>query len=487
MAGIGFELKKLYKNTGIMASLKAHMYSVFVTVGPIIISVAAITFMQFLLRYIGVERYRRDVLQATIMYSFIFSVILSGGYGMLLSRYLSDRLYLNKKEDILPSLYGSVSIIVVVAGLIGCIFYYISPMDTVYKLFSYLLFIGLVIQTLLGVYISAVKNIKLVAHSFAYGTVLGLAAGYVLVRVFGIDEILSVLIGFDMCILVVIVVLAVEIQQYFREKSTLYFNFIRYYDHYYLVFLTNLFYMTGLYAHNFIFWFFSDMKLVVESTYVYAPPYDLPAFYAFLSIVPTMVMFVVKVETEFYEKYNNYFYLINNGACREDIETARDDMKKTVYKELVYLMEIQLFFTIAFMILGIRLLPMAGFTASMVDLYNLLALGYYCSIIMFVVMTLLLYFDSKKSACLTALIFVLSSSGFSYVSVCLGENYYGVGFFLAGFVSLAFALYRLNIYLNNIDYYVFCIQALWKEKEGGRFSSLADKLNSIGGQSYEKK
>ncbi len=481
MAGIGFELKKLYKDRGLMANARAYLYSIFVTVGPVVISVTAITFMQFMLKYIGVERYERDILQATIMYSFIFSVIISSGYCMMLSRYLSDRLYLGEKEDILPSLYGSLAIILMVAGLAACIFYYMSPLDTAYRFSAYLLFIELVIETVLSVYVSAVKNFKKVAYSFFYGTVLGLITGYILIKYTILEEILSVIIAFDLCILVVIVSLACEVQRYFKGKSTLYFNFIRYYDHFYLIFFTNIFFTVGLYGHNFVFWGFSGMHRVLENTYVYAPSYDIPAFYAFLSVIPTLVMFIVKVETEFYEKYSKYFYLVNNGACYEDIATAKKEMKRTIYKELIYIMEVQLFFTIASIILGMKLLPLAGFTAGMVDMYNILALGYYCVIIMFVIMTILLYFDNEKSACKTALHFMATSFLFTFATIYLGVTYYGLGFFMAGLMSLIFSIIQLVMHLNNIDYYVFCIQVSWKEKERGLLAGLADRLNRIGG------
>ncbi|WP_432666254.1 exopolysaccharide Pel transporter PelG [Wukongibacter baidiensis] len=481
MAGIGFELKKLYKNKGLLAKVRAYLYSIFVTIGPIVISVIVITFLQFLLKYIGVERYRREILQATIMYSFIFAVIISSGYCMMLSRYLSDKLYMERKEDILPALYGSIAFILIVSAIIGFIFYLRSPLDTVYKFFAYMLFVELVIEMVLSVYISAVDNFKRVAYSFLYGTFAAVIMGYVLTKYTTLDEILSVLIAFDICILIVIILLALEVQQYFREKSTLYFNYIKYFNKYRLIFFTNVFYTLGLYMHNFVFWSLTQVNHIVESTYVYAPSYDIPAFYAFLSIMPTMVIFVVKVETAFYEKYRNYFYLVNNGACYEDLEVAKKEMIKIIYRELIYIMEIQLFFSIGFIILGIKLLPFVGFTANMIDMFNILILGYYCTIIMFVVMTILLYYDNKKDACLVAAHFMITSALFTIVTVYLGEVYYGLGFFMSGLLSLIYSIVMLRRYLKNIEYYVFCIQVSWEEKDEGLLTGLIDRINKIGG------
>jgi hypothetical protein len=43
-----------------------------------------------------------------------------------------------------------------------------------------------------------------------------------------------------------------------------------------------------------------------SKTYAIAPDYDTATFFAVLSIVPASVLFVVKVETSFYERYRNF-------------------------------------------------------------------------------------------------------------------------------------------------------------------------------------
>lgn len=481
MAGIGFELKKLFKDKGLLSTIRAYLYSTFVTVGPIIISVLVITSLQFLLKNIGIKTNRRELLQATIMYAFVFSVIVSSGYCMMLSRYLSDRLYMERKEDVLPSLYGALTTIIMVCGIIGFLFYYRSPLDIVYKFFSYILFVGITVEMVLSVYVSAIREFKKVAFSFLYGTILGLITGYVLIKYKGIDEILSVVIGFDVCILVVIIVLANEIQKYFTQKSFLYFNFIKYFEGFHLIFFTNLFFTMGLYVHNFAFWMMPGINRIVQSTYVYAPLYDIPAAYAFLSSIPTMIIFVVKVETGFYEKYKNYFALINSGGAYEDIEVAKKQMIKAVYKEIVYIMKIQLIFTIVFLIGGIRLLPLIGFTSNMINSYSLLVLGYYCVITMFVMMTILLYYDHKKAACSVGLIFVSTSFVFTLISIYIGQNIYGLGFFLSGLISFLFASMKLEKYFEDIEYHVFCIQTGFEKNAGGKLSDFIDRINKIGG------
>jgi uncharacterized membrane protein len=480
MAGIGFQLKKLFYKEGISNTLKAYMYSTFVSIGPVIVSVVAINFMQYFLRIARVDRLQLELLQATIMYSFMFAVILSSGYCMFISRYLSDVLYENREADVLPALLASLATVVIVCGLAGIIFYARSPLELVYKIMAYALYIGLVIEMLLAVFVSAINDYKVVSFGFLLGFSVAAVLAFIILYFDLMNIIYTMLFCFNLSIFIVSAVLARAIKKRFNMKSHAYLTFLKYLKHVYPLWLINFFYTSGLYTHFFAFWFFTNIAQVVEGTYLYAPYYDIPASFAFLTIMPTLVLFVVKLETGFYIKYRNYFHLINNGAALEDIEVAKFEMKRVLNKELVYIMEIQLFFSIIAMVLGIRFLPGVGFTTAMIDIYSILIIGYYCAVISFVVMTILLYFNDIKSAMMISV--SLSVMGFigSYITVLLGEKFYGVGYFAGGLFTLVLALIRLKYYIKNIEFHIFCQQVAWTEDKPTKFDALIDKLNKIG-------
>lgn len=480
MAGIGFELKKLFNRKGLLSNVRAYFYSVFVTIGPVIISVLAITFLYMMLKYFGVPRKEIELLQATILYSFVFSVILTSGFAMMLSRYLSDRLYMNSTEDVMPTFYGSLAVMLTVSGLIGIAFYYRSPLDPVYRLAAYLLFVQLALQVVMNIFISAIKDFKRVAFSFLFGTLSAFAFGGLLVKSGLADGILAVLIAFNVCILLVNLLLAHEVRRYFSQKSSRYFDFLKYFHMHILIMLTNLFYVSGIYIHHFVFWWKSNYARIMENTYIYAPLYDIPSTYAFLSVMPTLVMFVVKVETAFYEKYRNFFHLINEGACYEDIEGAKQDMIRTVYKEIIYMMEIQMFFSIGFIIAGLKLLPFLGFTAAMIDLYSILVLAYFCMVVSFVVMTILLYYDNRKAACGLALLFMTTNGLFSLISIYYGDAWHGFGFLVSGLVTVIVAFMTLKHNLTTLEYRIFCIQVSWRAPKESAFEAAVERLNRIG-------
>ncbi len=77
---------------------------------------------------------------------------------------------------------------------------------------------------------------------------------------------------------------------------------------------------------------FPIFSISIADTYVYAPSYDIPAAFAFLSLTPTLVMFVVKVETAFFEKYRSLFYLINHNASYNDIAYSKEEVLNVTNK-----------------------------------------------------------------------------------------------------------------------------------------------------------
>ena len=107
MAGIGFELRKLFQGRGLLPGLRACLYSTFVTVGPALLCILMLTVLQQFLYELGVAVTQRELFMAAVIYSFVFSLILASSLTMVLARYISDKIYKNELEDILPSLHRS--------------------------------------------------------------------------------------------------------------------------------------------------------------------------------------------------------------------------------------------------------------------------------------------------------------------------------------------------------------------------------------------
>ncbi|MBM3707003.1 MAG: hypothetical protein FJW69_01470 [Actinobacteria bacterium] len=466
MAGIGFELKRLFKNKGLFSSIRAYAYSALVSLGPFILCTIIIAAILIFSSYMNIAYRDRELFIATIVYAFIFSQIISSGFKMVITRFIADMLYKQKHEYILPSLYGVLSIVIVFAGTAGILFYYRSPLPFAVKLVSYLLYMELIIVFIMMEYLSTIKDYMRIVKSFISGVIASVCLSYVFLKFTALNTVFSLIFAMNIGFLIIIAILMAYLRSFYGRPARRYFDFLIYFEKYPSLFFISFFYTLGLYSHNFLFWA-SRFGVEIGGTYTYAPTYDVPTFYAFLSVMPSMVIFIVSVETSFYEKYRTYYSLITGKGNFSDIENARQDMTRVLWSEIRNIMELQLFFTLVFIAAGFYVLPRFGLSQLSMDIFNLIALGAYLNIMVMIVILILLYFENRSGALFVAVIFLLSNAGFTFMTLMYSESIYGVGFFASSIFSLIIALIELSAYLKNINYYTFCSQpVIYKERIG---------------------
>ncbi len=477
MAGIGFELKKLFKGKGFLSTIKAYLYSALVSLGPFILCTVIVVFIQILLVFMDRPLLEKELFIATVIYAFIFAQIVTCGFTMLITRFISDMLYSKKLGDILPSLYGLISLVCVIASVPAIIFLWRSPLPVEVKLVSYMLYMELILVYLIMVYLTAMKDYIRIVKSFAWGVLLALILSFIFIRFTDLGIVFGMILAMDIGFLIIIGLLITHLRSFFRGTTTTgsnkYFLFLSYLDGYWSLFFISFTYTLGLYIHNFMFWG-SQLGVSIASTYVYAPTYDVPTFYAFLSIMPSTVVFTVSLETSFYKEYRSYYSLITGKGNFADIENARKDMSRVLWAEIRNLMELQVFFSLLFVVAGFYLLPRMGLTQLSFDIFLILTLGTYCNIILLVIILVLLYFEDRKGALFSAVSFLLTNILFTSVTLVLGERTYGFGYFLAAFFSLAVGLIELRTFLKNIHYHTFLGQPVIYREITGPFTRLVD-------------
>lgn len=250
-----------------------------------------------------------------------------------------------------------------------------------------------------------------------------------------------------------------------KASTTHFFEFLTYFKKYRSLFFIGCALYSGVYVHNFVYWFGPGGDEIANRYFV-MPYYDLPVFFAYLSVLPTLVTFVVSVETSFYESFKKYYADILNGGTIRDIQRAKQKMQKTLVREISFVMEVQLVFTILAIALGIKFLPNIGFTMAQLDLFNILALAYFLFILFFVLCHILLYFDDRKGVLYLGALFFFLNIGLSYGMMRLELD--GMGMFAASFLSLVAVIARLLHILRNIDYYTFCSQPLHVKEQARR-------------------
>lgn len=123
-----------------------------------------------------------------------------------------------------------------------------------------------------------------------------------------------------------------------------YFAFLSYFRQYPKLAVGGFAYTLGIYCPTLIYWFFSGITEKV-SIFLTAPVYDYALFLAVFINMPSLVIFVVKVETAFYEKYTLYVSALNNGTY-ELLRKEREVMGRALRHQLFFVYEIQLIITV---------------------------------------------------------------------------------------------------------------------------------------------
>lgn len=104
MAGIGVRLNRIFEKNTLTTNLVGFFYSTVVTVAPMFVIIINLILMEYLLDFASVGYVTRELFSCTILYTFIFSLLTASPFNAVLSRYMSDVIYEERYQDILPLL-----------------------------------------------------------------------------------------------------------------------------------------------------------------------------------------------------------------------------------------------------------------------------------------------------------------------------------------------------------------------------------------------
>lgn len=457
MAGIGFELKKIYKKRNIFNILRGMGYSSIVTVGPTLITIGTILFMYKFLQIVNVSYADREVLSSTILYVFIFSLVVTTPFNTVWSRYIADKLYQRKIEDILPSYYMGLFLVVVALAILAVPFFVrlflVSDLGAffVFSSYCFLMALGIVFYSM--TFLTATKDYRIITINFVIGMIISIVLGFLFVKLLGIDTIKAILYALTIGFFYIASGQFGYIRKYFYENSGNYKESFLYLFQFKRLFLSGLFYILGLYCHNFVFWT-THLQIIVENSYVSAPTYDMATYLAMLSNISTMIIFIVIVETNFHDRYQLYSEAVLRSTLR-DIEKAKNDMFRLLIQQVSYVVQIQSIITCILFLVVVILLPSFGFSGIVMKIYPALTSGYLVIFIMYCNMIFLYYFNDMTGAFFTSFLFFVGVLIGSIIASRFNVRFYGMGTFFGALVGWTFSFFRIRYLEKHFDAHIF--------------------------------
>ncbi len=480
MAGIGFELKKLFAKKGVLNSAKAYGYAAVICTGPMLLGVLLLLGIMALCTFFGVGLHTRELLICMITYTLLASVTVSSFFSMVVTRYVADMLFEEKNQAVLPAFWGSTVIMLLVGCVLYGIFLVFSGATFLQGILCFTLFGELIIVWNAMSFLSAIKDYKGIFLSFLTSVAVSILLGALLLWL-GRPVIESLLFSVSVGYGVMLIWDVILLHRYFPHTALGAFTFLKWIDTFLPLALSGFFMNIGMFSHLVIMWF-SDIGVQVHGLFYGAPWHDVPALLAFMTALMTTVNFVVSVEVNFYPKYRNHYSLYNDKGTIDNIKQAEKEMIGTLKTELFYTSLKQLLFTAAVIALGgylLDLLPL-GFNEVMRGYFRTLCVGYGIYAIGNMLMLILLYFTDYKGALITTAVFAVTTVIFSLLSLLFPNIYYGFGFLIAAMIFAFVCVVRLNYFTKRLPYYILSVQPLVSEDRSGMFTRLGvfleDKL-----------
>jgi len=254
------------------------------------------------------------------------------------------------------------------------------------------------------------------------------------------------------------------------------FDFLKYINKYYALFFIGLFYTGGIWVDNIVMWF-SDLGIVLHGTFLFAPFYDNAIFLSYLTIIPSLVLFLVFVETDFYVSYKNYFQNANGMETFKRIDSACIKMKKVLNYNLFYSFEVQALITITVVLLAKPIFKLLNLNYLVRNIFKVTAIGSMFNIFFFTIILIFLYFELKGRAMIIASCFFFTNIIFTLIFRNKGVEFFGYGFTLSSIVTFALSFVLYKRFLRRINYITFARQPIYIEKETGIFVTISEFLN----------
>jgi len=470
MAGIGVKLNQIFEKETIATDLIGIGYSMMITVTPMFVVIGNIMLMSIVLGYDTLGYAQRNLFSATILYIFIFALLTAAPFNAVLSRYLSDVIYDETYEDIMPCYYAGLILNIAFSCLLGIPFcaweYFVGGVALYFVYTGFCGYIALVLVFYSMLYLSICKDYSRISLYFTGGMLFAFLISLLLVMVFHVELTYSMLLALSMGFLLTAVLEMSTIRRYFRKNSNNYRKVFRYFKKYWQLVVVNTGYILGLYIHNFVFWD-SRLRMVVVDSFVMAPMYDMATCLAMFTNISASVIFISRVEMHFHERYKVFSEAVTGGRW-QDIVNTKTRMFRQLSRELLNLVRIQFIISVVVYLVMLVFLPRMGFSGTVLRIYPCLAAGYFILFVMYAEIIFLYYFNDLNGAILTSAAFCLITFLGSLKSRELTEIWFGLGVVAGSFTGLTIAYMRLRWVERHLDEHTFCKGSLFPASKGKR-------------------
>ncbi len=451
MAGIGFELKKLADRDNLIGVVHAYVSAGLAAAGPWLFTILAIAGITIL--YADFLSYDELInFRVILIYNLAASLVLSAPVFMVITRYIADAVSAKDVTNVPSTLLGCMIITLAIQLPFALFFYgYYFDLPLALRVSAVANLFLLTLVWLLGVFLMGLKDFHAVNWSYGIGMLVAVLLAQWLRTDYGAAGMLN---GFNAGIMVIVFSLVAKVFAEYPYKYQSPFGMLSSFRRYKQLAWGGFFYNLAIWIDKLIMWWAPERTMLPSKMIMY-PDYDSAMFLAYVTIVPSMAVFVFSVETNFFQRYRRFYDDILEHKPLSRIRENGRKLADSVLHHARTFMVVQGTITFLAIVLAAQILGALNINYRQIGIFRLGTLGGMLHVLALFEMILLSYFDSRIRVMWLQFFFLISNIVFTLISMHLGFAYYGYGYFLSAaltFLLTSFVLYR---FLGNLPYHAF--------------------------------
>ena len=449
MAGIGFELRRILQQDTFSAMARAYLIGGVVVLGPFLCSILCIAGLTLFSAGIA-DTDNRQAFAGAVVWVFGGSLIVTGLVQVVLTRYLADQVYRGDHGSLAQSVFPVILISAALLGIVGVPVLLVVQLSWMARTLILTLGIAIGVLWMLVVFVSSSHRHWYVVMTFLVGTTVALVAGLVLLRVFSLE---GLLFGYTAGHVLMLFMLVHKLIADYGYPEQWDWGVLRYLKRFPLLIAIGVLQSLGVWIDKFLFWG-SDLALNASGL-VTAPKYDSSTFLGFLTALPALVHFFVRIEADFSERFHEYYDTVFFRSSFEEIHVAATALRNEVIRALLDILKVQGMVTFLCVYFAVDILDALGLPVSQVGLFRFAVVASLFLAFMLFSNVIMLYLDRQKEVFTVVTLFCATNLVLTLLSLRLGYQFYGLGFAAACFVGVVASLFNLANQLYNLEYVTF--------------------------------
>lgn len=451
MAGIGFTLRKLTEDQSFSGHLRAYLHGAMASSGPWVISILSLSGITLMAHRLGAKGSLTEF-RLLLIYNFSLTLVLSGPLFVVATRYLADRLYIKKFREI-PSLFiYTLGILFIFSfPVLGGFYAFVPNLPTLTKLSAFLNAYVILAVWLSSLFVSLLEDYKIVTWSYSLGGTLAIILAWFFIKPLGTAGLLFGFTGGFCLVFVILVAQIFKEYPYGFEKPK---NFFGAFKVFWMLALGSFFFNAGSWVDKWFMWFSSQAERG-KSGLPFYDLYDTSLFLSQLTVIPGMALFLVRVETDFFQKCQKFYGDIMKKATYQRIVDNQNDLIHQLERSGRNIFIIQGGISAACILLGPEIFQVFHLNYLQMGIFRLGTLGAFFQSQTLFILILLTYFDARKEPLWISLFFLLSNGLLTFVIQRYGFRFYGYGYFFSTLLTFGVAFYFLSKTVKALPYHAF--------------------------------